>query len=148
VKKVGIMVRTDSPLAKNTRGRAVRVANRVEQTLKRYEAMPRRRTDLALIGDLAVLELHSLQLSKAIRAFAATPSSKQGRRTFEERLLDLQAQLDNVWSICRDARSPLRRLVARRCGHEGLAVAMLRGITTGMEGVGIDTNPSKKPRSK
>jgi len=148
MKRVGIIVRTDSPLAKNTRGRAVKTANRVAQTLKRYEAMPKRRNDQALIGDLAVLELHALQLSKAIRAFAASPASQQGHRTIEERLLDLHGQLENVWSICRDARAPLRRLVSMRCGPEGLAVAMLRGITTGMEGVGIDTTRPKKPRSK
>jgi len=148
VKKVGIMIHGASPLAKNTRGRALRIADRVNQNLKRYDALPKRGNDLSLVGDLAVLELHALQLSRAIRAFAARPTSKQGLRTFEERLLDLQAQLDNVWSICRHVRNPLRRLVAARCGPEGMAEALLRGISTSMEGVGIDTSRSKRPRSK
>jgi hypothetical protein len=148
MKRVGVMISGQSELARGTRGRAVRTATRVERTLQRFNALPKRESDLSLIGDLSVLELHAQQLYRAIRALAASPDSLQGRRTFEDRLLDLQAQFDNVAEICRDARGPLKRLVSSRVGVDGRIESLMRGITSGMEAVGIDTRSAKKPRRR
>ncbi len=148
MKKVGIMISGQTQLSRGTRGRAVRTADRIDQTLRRFDALPKWNSDRSVIGDLAVLELHAQQLSKAIRAFAASPKSREGRRTFEDRLLDLQAQFENVAEICRDARSPLKRIVLSRMGVEGRAESLLRGITSGMEAVGINTRSGRRAKGK
>jgi hypothetical protein len=148
MKKVAVMVGAQPQFPKDTRGRALKTANRIAHNLRYFDAMPSRRRDQSLIGDLAVLELHSLQLSRGIRALASRPGSAAGRRTIEDRLIDVYGQLDYVATVCRDAAGPVRRWLTARCGDEAVAIALLQGVRTHLEGLGIDTRKPKRARSK
>ena len=114
-------------------GRMVRFADRVEQTLARNDALPARVSDRSLIGDLADLELRVARLQRSLRTFVASPRSRAGREPFENRLIQLASEVDAVRAVVRDLKGPMGRLLKKRCGNVGLAVAALVGATATLE---------------
>jgi hypothetical protein len=114
-------------------GRMVRVAEKLEQALRRNNALPTRNSDHCLIGDLAELELRVTRLNRALRAVIATPRARVGREPFEHRLVQLAAEVDATRAVLRDLRGPMGRLMKQRCGNVGLAVAALVGATGVLE---------------
>lgn len=114
-------------------GRMVRFANRVEQTLARNDALPARVSDRSLIGDLADLELRVARLQRSLRTFVASPRAKAGREPFENRLIQLASEVDALRAVVRDLKGPMGRLLKKRCGNVGLAVAALVGATATLE---------------
>ena len=143
-KKVGVILSGRSSLESGARGNLIETANRVHQVLEENEVLPTRKSDLSVIGDLAALSLNVRLLDSALRALLATKRSKAGKRTLEDRLMDLVGQVDDVYAISRDIRRPLKRILKQRCGSEGEIEATLRSLTISMEGVGIDTTHPKK----
>lgn len=114
-------------------GRMVRFANRVEDALRRNDALPSRESDCSLIGDLAELELRVARLQHALKNLVAGSRAKAARESFENRLVQLTSEIDAVRAVVRDVNAPMRRLLRRRCGNVGLAVAALVGATATLD---------------
>ena len=116
------------------RGRMPRYADRVDRVLKVNDAIPKRRSDLSLIGDLAHLEwrLHLLRL--ALTRFVGLPKNQGRSPTFEMRLMELVSEIDTMGGVCEDLKGPITRLLKQKCGNEGLASASLRGASTILQG--------------
>src|SRR2546428_524869 len=77
-------------------GRMLLFAGRVKRALKRNSAVPSRRRDLSLIGDLAELELRVFRLRHALNALVSTPRSRTRRQPFDQRLMALVSEIDSA----------------------------------------------------
>ena len=135
-KMAGAAVKAGRPPKKSSASRMVSFAKRLEQTMVANNALPARRGDLTLIGDLADLEWRTAVLWQAICDFA-----KSGQRNgeFDARLMMLHSSVDSVGDVIRDLRRPLARLLRTRCGVEGLALSALAAASSTVQGL-------KKPK--
>jgi hypothetical protein len=115
-------------------GRMPRFANRVERVLLANDAVPKRRSDRSLIGDLAHLDWRLHLLSAALTRFIGLPKWRGQSPLFETRLMELVSEIDTMGGVCADLKAPITRLLKRKCGYEGLASASLRGASTILQG--------------
>jgi hypothetical protein len=112
--------------------RMLRYAKRLEAALKAHDFLPKRRSDLSLIGDLAALESRVNSLRQAVRAVAASPRSKLSSQSFHTRMIQLVAEVLTVFPICRDLERPLSRLIEAKGGPETMAAIHLIGAAAMM----------------
>jgi hypothetical protein len=144
-KKVEIIPKGETDLAKGTLGRASRDCDAFIEVFKKYDAWPHRARDQWISGTSAALRHHAALLVQAFDALVA-PRQAASKRTFDERLLDYAAQVDAVDTFGRNLNRALQRLLERRQGPEGVVELKLRGITSSMTGMGIDTSDQSSAR--
>ena len=116
------------------RGCMVCFATDLEKSLKRHDAMPRRRSDLSLIGDLGDLHARVSRLNSKLDRLLARPGSKAAAEPFEARLLSVAADIQALGRIARDIRGPMGRLIRQRCGNLGAATVALLGAAAILQG--------------
>ena len=116
------------------RGCMVCFGNTLEKSLARNRALPKRRSDRSLIGDLGDLHARVSRLDRKLNNLVARPGTKGASEPFEIRLLSLASDIDALARIVRDLRGPLTRLVKARCGNVGLAAQQLIGASSLLRG--------------
>jgi hypothetical protein len=135
--KMGIVApRGESALADGTMGRADRFAREFAHAFQRHSAWPRRRNEQWIGASSGVLRHHVDLLAKALDAIVGRRTVRAGR-TFEERFVDLVAQLGMVKVTSRSLHRKLERMLEQRVGVEGSAEAILRGVSSSMIGMGV-----------
>ena len=117
------------------RGQMIAFANRVEKSLSHHDALPRRKKDRCIIGDLAELDLRLFRLRRILDALVAGPKSVADRRPFDQRLMALAAEIDSAHAVLRDLKRPVSSLLKQRCGLVGLAAAGLLGAHSSLDGL-------------
>jgi hypothetical protein len=116
------------------RGCMVCYANDLEKSLKRNQALPRRRSDRSLIGDLGDLHARVTRIGARLDRLLARPGSKAAKEPFEVRLLSVASDIKALGRIARDVRGPMGRLIKQRCGNLGLAAVELFGAAALIRG--------------
>ena len=115
-------------------GHMPRFAKRIEKVLHANTAIPNRRSDRSLIGDLAHLDWRLVLLERALVRFVSLPKHRPHSPVFETRLMELVSEVESMAEVCADLKEPAERLLKRKCGHAGLASASLRGASTILQG--------------
>jgi hypothetical protein len=127
-------MRARRPRRNATSSRMVEFAQRVERCLLAQGAMPTRRQDRSLIGDLADLEWRTALLWQAVENLARSNRNTSSDE-FDARLMILHSSVDALGDIIRDLKGPLTRLLRARCGVEGLALSALGGASSLVQGL-------------
>lgn len=116
------------------RGCMVCFANDLEESLQRNDALPRRRSDRSLIGDLGDLHARVSRIGDKLDRLLARPGTKAAQEPFEVRLLSVASDIQALGRIARDVRGPMNRLIKQRCGNVGLAAVELLGAAALIQG--------------
>src|SRR5437867_382117 len=96
-----------SAIRRERQGRMPRFAKRVERVLQANDAVPKRRSDLSVIGDLAHLEWRIHLLSAALNRFVKLPKLRARSPIFETRLMELVSEIDTMSGVCADLKPPI-----------------------------------------
>jgi hypothetical protein len=98
----------------------------VEALLRRHRSLPKRRSDLSIVGDLARLEWQLIVLRNAMGALLHGGTRK--KHEFDIQLAYLVAAVDGMKHVCADLDGPLGRVLKRRAGAAGELLATTRAL--------------------